>query len=82
MRRVREGLAALKDWDATSVHNVIVRTAESMGLKMGKVAQPVRVAVSGGPVSPPIDITLELLGRQTTLARLDKAMRYLAAQSA
>lgn len=82
MRQVREGLAALKRWDAASVHSVIVRTGENLGLKMGKVAQPVRVAVSGGPVSPPIDVTLALLGQQTTLARLDKAMRYLAAQSA
>jgi glutamyl-tRNA synthetase len=48
-----------------------------MDLKLGKVAQPVRVAVSGGPVSPPIDVTLELLGREKTLARLDRALAYI-----
>ena len=43
------------------------------GRGLGKVAQPIRVAVSGGTVSPPIDVTLEILGRETTLARLDRA---------
>ena len=41
-----------------------------VGVGLGKVAQPVRVAVSGGTVSPPIDQTLALLGRARTLARL------------
>ncbi len=41
---------------------------------LGKVAQPIRVAVSGGSVSPPIDVTLEILGRETTLQRLDRAI--------
>jgi glutamyl-tRNA synthetase len=48
--------------------------AESLGLKLGKVAQPLRVAVSGGPVSPPIDVTVALLGREKSLARLDRAL--------
>jgi glutamyl-tRNA synthetase len=43
---------------------------------MGKVAQPLRVAVSGGPVSPPIDVTVALLGRQRTLARLEAAIAF------
>jgi glutamyl-tRNA synthetase len=38
------------------------------------VAQPLRVAVSGGTVSPPIDLTLSLLGQARTLARLDRAL--------
>ena len=46
--------------------------ASSVGL--GKVAQPIRVAVSGTSVSPPIDATLEVLGRETTLARIDAAV--------
>ena len=43
-------------------------TEKSLGL--GKVAQPIRVAVSGGTISPPIDATLALLGRERALARL------------
>ena len=82
MRRVREGLGALKNWNSDSIHDVIMRIAESLDVKMGKVAQPVRVAVSGGPVSPPIDVTLELLGQRRTLERLDRAVRFIATQSA
>ena len=48
--------------------------AEEKGVGLGKVAQPIRVAVSGGTVSPPIDVTLEILGRETTLQRLDQAL--------
>jgi glutamyl-tRNA synthetase len=78
LQRLREAFAALEDWSADSIHQVVVDTAEDLDLNLGKVAQPVRVAVSGTPVSPPIDITLELLGRNRTLERLDKALRYIA----
>ena len=54
------------------------QTATELGLGLGKVAQPIRVAVSGTSVSPPIDVTLEVLGRETTLRRLDDALRYAA----
>lgn len=77
LAKVREALAALDDWQAEPIHQVVIATAEAMDLKLGKVAQPVRVAVCGGPVSPPIDITLELLGQDKTLARLDRALAYI-----
>jgi len=41
------------------------------------VAQPLRVAVAGGPVSPPIDVTIELLGRHTTSARIERAIGWI-----
>jgi glutamyl-tRNA synthetase len=43
---------------------------------LGKVAQPLRVAVVGGAVSPPIDITLALLGPDRTGARIERALRW------
>jgi glutamyl-tRNA synthetase len=49
---------------------------------LGKLAQPLRVAVTGTAVSPPIDATLELLGRELTLSRLDAALRRLEPGSA
>lgn len=82
LQRLREAFAALADWNADTIHQVIVATAEELDLKLGKVAQPVRVAVSGTTVSPPIDITLEILGRERTLERLDKALRYIASNTA
>ncbi|MEZ5458875.1 MAG: hypothetical protein R3E65_06085 [Steroidobacteraceae bacterium] len=66
----RRRLGALPEWRATAVHEVVQGLAAERQLGLGKVAQPLRVAVSGGTVSPPIDQTLELLGRDETLARL------------
>lgn len=71
---LRERLAALASWEAAAIHATIEALATERGLGLGKVAQPVRVAVSGGTVSPPIDATLALLGRERTLARLDGAI--------
>lgn len=71
---LHEKFAALPSWSAAALHAVINAVAESLGAKLGKVAQPLRVAVTGGGVSPPIDLTLELLGRERSLARLDRAL--------
>jgi glutamyl-tRNA synthetase len=59
------------------VHVAIMAVAAEQGVGLGKVAQPIRVAVSGGTVSPPIDVTLEILGRDTTVARLDRALAVI-----
>jgi len=77
LEALRTKLAALTDWSAAALHDALNSTAESLGLKLGKLAQPVRVAVSGGGVSPPIDATLELLGREKSLARLDRAIGFI-----
>jgi glutamyl-tRNA synthetase len=74
---LREKLVALSEWSAAALHDALNSTAEGLGLKLGKLAQPLRVAVSGGGVSPPIDATLELLGRDKSLARLDRALEYI-----
>ena len=66
-------------WDGEALHQVIVALSESLGVGMGKVAQPLRVAVCGSAVSPAIDITLSLLGREKTLARLERAINFIRA---
>ena len=76
LRQLRDGLAGLDEWQAGPIHELVQRVAENLGLGMGKVAQPLRVAVSGGPVSPPIDVTVALLGKDTTLARVDRAIDH------
>ena len=78
LRAVRDKLSALDEWTAAGVHDAVNQTATELSVGMGKVAQPIRVAVVGTSVSPPIDVTLEVLGRATTLRRLDDAMRYAA----
>jgi glutamyl-tRNA synthetase len=70
---VRSRLTALGEWRAPAIHEAILAVAAERGAALGKVAQPVRVAVAGGTVSPPIDFTLEILGRAVTLARLERA---------
>jgi glutamyl-tRNA synthetase len=70
---VRERLAELPRWDAPANNQALAELAQTLGVGLGKVAQPVRVAVTGSTVSPPIDATLALLGRERTLARLSAA---------
>lgn len=71
---LREALSQLPEWGKTPIHETIVKVAEQHQMKMGKLAQPLRVAVTGGAVSPPIDITLELIGKDKTLLRIDRAL--------
>jgi glutamyl-tRNA synthetase len=81
LEALRENLAALTPWTKTALHEAVAATAEALGVKMGSVAQPLRVAVSGTAVSPPIDATLELLGQGRTLARIDRALGFAAKKS-
>jgi glutamyl-tRNA synthetase len=76
---VREQLAALPEWNAGAIHNVLDAVAGRNNLPLGKVAQPLRVAISGTAISPPIDLTAALLGRAKTLARMQRAIDFAAA---
>ncbi len=60
----------LQEWTKEAIHEAIAKTADAAGLKIGKLAQPLRVAVTGGIVSPPIDLTIMLIGRERVLERL------------
>jgi glutamyl-tRNA synthetase len=75
----RARLAALSEWAPPPIHDVFVALSTERSVGLGKIVQPVRVAVAGGPVSPPIDVTLTLLGRDRTLARIDEAIHRIAA---
>jgi len=67
---LRSRLGVLGEWSASSVHAALEAIASERAVSLGKVAQPLRVAVTGGTVSPPIDQTLALLGKARTLGRL------------
>jgi glutamyl-tRNA synthetase len=71
LAKVRERLAGLPQWTTKAIHAALNELAASLQAGLGKIAQPVRVAVTGTAVSPPIDATLALLGRERTLGRLD-----------
>jgi glutamyl-tRNA synthetase len=74
---VRAKLTELTPWAASGVHAVLEKVCVEAGVGLGKVAQPLRVAVSGGAVSPPIDQTVALLGREMTLKRIDRALQFI-----
>ena len=76
--RLREHLASLDEWRREKIHEVIAGVAAESGLGFGKIGQPLRVAVTGGTVSPPIDVTVALLGRERVMARLRRAMDHAA----
>lgn len=76
LAELRAELQLVADWSTPALHEAVNRFAEVRGLGLGKVAQPIRVAVVGMAVSPPIDQTLALLGRERTLARLDAAVAW------
>jgi glutamyl-tRNA synthetase len=63
-------LNTVSSWTASTLHDTLKTFAEKKELSLGKIAQPLRVAVTGSTISPPIDITLEIIGRQRTLSRL------------
>ncbi len=74
---VRERLAGVDPWQPEAIHEAVVSSAEAVGIKLGKLAQPLRVAVTGSDMSPSIDSTLLLVGRDRTLARIDAALAYI-----
>ena len=78
----RTRLAELDDWSRAAIHDSIEATAADFEINLGKLGQPIRVAVTGGPVSPPIDVTLWLIGRERVLRRLDIAIGFVAERAA
>ena len=67
-------LAQLQDWSATAIHQLISKFSAARGISLGKLAQPMRLAVCGGTVSPPIDATLAILGKLESESRLARAL--------
>jgi glutamyl-tRNA synthetase len=70
----REALAAADDFDAAALEAALSPLPERLGLKPGRVYQPIRVAISGGTVSPGIFESLAVLGRDESLRRIDAAL--------
>jgi glutamyl-tRNA synthetase len=71
---MRHVLETVTNWTSAGLEGAVKGYAEQKGLGLGKVAQPIRVAISGTAVSPPIFESLEVLGRERTLARIDRCL--------
>jgi len=76
----RAGLAE-SAWETGAIRTVIETAAENLGLKLAKAQAPVRVAVTGRGVGPPLFESIEALGRDRTVSRLDDALRRLEEQA-
>jgi glutamyl-tRNA synthetase len=80
--RARETLQALEPWTVEAIEPALRAAAESLGVGFGKVAQPLRVALTGSSASPGIDHVVYLLGREGALRRIDRARERLAGGTA
>jgi glutamyl-tRNA synthetase len=76
VERVRVAAAAVQDvaWEPEPIHEALMAVVEKSGLGPNKTFMPIRLAVTGKKISPPIDYTLALLPREVALARLQRAV--------
>jgi len=74
LTEVLQRLEALGDWESDSLQGVVQSTVDDLELGFAKVAQPIRIAVTGSTQSPAIDATLSVLGRETSLQRIQQAI--------
>jgi glutamyl-tRNA synthetase len=82
LKATRDKLAELRDWTKEGIAKIVEDVAASFEINMGKLGQPVRVAVTGGPVSPPLDVTVWLIGQDRVVQRLNKAIEFIEARAA
>ncbi len=77
LRAVRNAFAELPEWTAETIAKTVHDVADEFEINMGKLRQPIRVSVTGGAVSPPIDVTVWLVGRERAVERLDRAIQLI-----
>ncbi len=78
LRAIRDQIDALGEFGCDAINAMVKAYAEANEIGMGKVAQPLRVALTGNTVSPPIDATLSVLGKAEVLARIDRCLSECA----
>jgi glutamyl-tRNA synthetase len=74
LRDIRDLLATANPWTSDALESAVKNYAESRSLGLGNVAQPIRVALSGATVSPPIFQCMEFLGKTRSLTRIDRVI--------
>jgi glutamyl-tRNA synthetase len=77
LREAAAAYTALDEWTVAALHQATLAVGEAHGLKLGKAQAPIRVAVTGRMVGPPLFESLNVLGRERTLARMEQAMDTL-----
>jgi len=79
LRDLTERLSLPESFTAEEIQKVFEGIMEERGLKLGTIAQPVRVALTGGTVSPGIFEVMEIMGKDEVIRRLGKAIDYISA---
>ncbi len=78
----KEKFVGEDNWNADKLHALVNATAEELELGMGKVGMPLRVAITGAGMSPDLGVTLEWIGKDAVLRRIDKALKFIAEREA
>jgi len=71
-------LSNIVHWQKEAIHAVMMKMVTQHHVKLGKIAQPIRIAVTGSTHSPSLDITLQFIGKKAVLARLDQFLQKLS----
>jgi glutamyl-tRNA synthetase len=82
LKAISKRLAELEVWEPERLDEAVRMTAEELEVGLGKVAAPLRVALTGAAISPSIDKTLWLVGRERSLAGIQRALEYVMARAA
>ena len=77
LKELKDGISSIAEFSKPEIENLFKSIVEKHGIKLGAIAQPVRVAVTGGTESPGIYEVLEVLGKEKVLARLEKAIKMI-----
>jgi glutamyl-tRNA synthetase len=77
LKELKDGISSIAEFSKPEIENLFKSLVEKHGIKLGALAQPVRVAVTGGTESPGIYEVLEVLGKEKVLARLEKAISLI-----
>ena len=78
LQLVKSKLEQQDDWKADALHGLVSATAVELDIGMGKVGMPLRVAVTGAGMSPDLGITLEWIGKNRVIERINKALDFIA----
>jgi glutamyl-tRNA synthetase len=79
---IKEALENITLWDASHIQIAIQKTANELGINLGKIGMPLRVAITGAGMSPAIELTLFWAGQIRTLKQIDKAINWISKREA
>ena len=78
LERCKVLIGDMDEWSREVLHGMVKSVVDELEVGFGKVAMPLRVAVTGGAPSPDLDLTLYLIGKEACLRRIDMALEYIA----